>query len=84
MKEIISLNIFIQNFSNMQYILYTIHSKWYWNESKMLIEFLSLEGNYYLVVVYFLAYIMNKIMAVFSIKCVLSAQTTKMCRLFLS
>ena len=41
-KPGISLNIFIQNFSNMQHTLYTIHSKWDWDESKMLIEFLSL------------------------------------------
>ena len=49
---ILSLNIFIQNFSNMQHIFYTIHSIWDWNESKMLteflslIEFLSLESQY--------------------------------------
>ena len=30
----------------MQHILYTIHSKWDWNESKMLIEFLSLNRQF--------------------------------------
>ena len=44
-SNLLSLNIFIQNFSNMQHILYTIHSKWDWNESKMFIEFLSLSVN---------------------------------------